>query len=861
LTTNRESEYYEYGTEIAMKIRFRLSSAQICQKALNLYSAPAMDKKVVVVSHVKGKHRRRRINMIFRDGGRGKINGVNWAPANLCLIPLIFMLASFYACAPSVNEPGTWDHLLERQHQELLDTAKSIDRLASDLPERLANLEKRLYLLRSRFEIVMLYFDLRSGNPLLLRDLMDVLGWFERRAKRLISPFKQEKTSVDRLVESLTDLSRKLKQEGHPMAEKARPDREAKVKAYLKDLTSLQVRLQPISLRLNRGFETVEGFMEVLKKNRTQIEQESSRALETHLLKRVPGFFSATAWSTGFNSARKWTSRFGIYLLEPIDLKGLGWWIFLSKIVLFSLALIGMSAIFLKRIRKRSELLSGDVRLAPFFLCCSISAGAMLAISATGLFPSSFFSTAITAILVYGFISLSKNLRRLLFPDHSFELHSLIPLWAAVSAASLFEALHLPEETFIPVWSFWLLVLFWYYARTGIKRKGWANVPRIILAASMPILAMMAFLGWGYLSVLLGMLLLLFNLNFRLARCISAGLGRIGLPWHHKKSASKSSATTQVRGLGFPLIFLTLILLSLAWIFLFMGGGSLFLEVIRYRVGWKNFTFSINRVICIFSLMFAVRAGIALARSGLSRLPERYRDLDAGSVQSLDTIVTYVLWSVFALATLGLMGLSFRNLAVIAGGLSVGLGFGLQNIVNNFIGGLILLFGRSIQPGDLVEIDNIRGQVQKVTIRNTLVKSFSGATIFVPNSLLISQKMTNWSHTDRRYRQEIKIGVAYGSNVEKVTELLLLAAKQSAKVLDRPPPRVRFLDFGDNTLVFSLRLWIKGWGDRYADSEVRYHIDRIFRENNIEISFPQLDLHIRSAEGLKDLQENNSQKT
>lgn len=250
--------------------------------------------------------------------------------------------------------------------------------------------------------------------------------------------------------------------------------------------------------------------------------------------------------------------------------------------------------------------------------------------------------------------------------------------------------------------------------------------------------------------------------------------------------------------------------------------------------------------------MFLVRAGITLARSALAKLPDRHKDMDSGSIQSLDTIVTYVFWSVFTLTTLGLLGLSFRNLAVIAGGLSVGLGFGLQNIVNNFIGGLILLFGRSIQPGDLLEIDDIRGHVRKVTIRNTLVKAFSGATIFVPNSLLISQKMTNWSHADRRYRQEIKIGVAYGSDVEKVTDLLLTAAKQSDKVLNLPPPRVRFLDFGDNTLVFSLRVWIKGWSDRYADSEVRYHIDRIFRENNIEISFPQLDLHIRSAEGLKN---------
>ena len=797
--------------------------------------------------------------MTVRDGRRKKICGVSRAPVSLCLISLILLLTSLYACTSSVNEPGTWDHLLERQHQELLETTKAIDRLASNLPRRLENLQKRLYLLRSRFEILMLYFDLRSGNPLLLRDLMDVLGWFESRAKRLISPFKQEKTSVDRMMESLKDLSRKLTQEGHAMAQTAGTDRDAKAKTYLKDVASLRAKLHPISLSLNRGLETVEGFIGGLKKDQAQIEHETSRALQTHLVKRGADFFSPAAWSTGFTSGLKWVSRFNIYLLEPIDLKGLGWWMFFSKIVFFSLFLMGMSAIFLKRMRKRSELLSYDVRLAPFFLCCSIGAGSMLAISATGLFPSSFFSTAITAVLVYGFISLSKNLRRFLFPDHSFDPHSLTPLWAAVTTASLFETLHLPEESFIPLWSIWLLVLSWYYARTGIKREGLASVPRTILVASMPILAMMAFLGWGYLSVLLGMLLLLFNLNVRLARCISTGLGRIGLSLHHKKSASKPLAVSEVKSLGFPLIFLTLMLLSLAWVFLFMGGWSLFLEVIRYRVGWKTFTFSINRVICIFSLLLAVRAGIALVRSGLTKLPERYRDLDAGTVQSLDTIVTYVFWSIFVLATLGLLGLSFRNLAVIAGGLSVGLGFGLQNIVNNFIGGLILLFGRSIQPGDLVEIDNIRGQVRKVTIRNTLVKTFSGATIFVPNSLLISQKMTNWSHTDRRYRQEIKIGVAYGSNVEKVTELLLLAAKQSAKVLDRPPPRVRFLDFGNNTLVFSLRLWIKGWGDRYADSEVRYHIDRIFRENNIEISFPQLDLHIRSAQGLKDFQQDGSE--
>jgi potassium efflux system protein len=789
--------------------------------------------------------------MNFREAGPGRKTVLSQACANFCFMVLILLLISLYACGPAVSDPDSWDELLKRQHQELVETSKSVDQLISKLPDRLSNLQKHLYLLRSRFEKLMLYFNLRSGNPLVLRDILDVLGWFERETNRLILPFKQEKAAIARQMENLTDLSHKFKQEGSPI-QNLGPQMQVKVKAYLKDLASLQAKLQPLSLNLTQGMDAAGAFILLLKKDQEQIEHESNRVLKSHLLKRTLSFFSAQAWLSGVGSAQKWTSRFGVYLLEPISLKGMGWAMFISKMAFFSLLLLGLSLVLLKRTGHRFESLN-RMQLFPFLLCFAASAGILLGVSSTGLFPSAFFSTVVTVILVYGLISLSRTLRHHFFPGSVSEPHRLVPLWAAVSICILLESLHIPEETFIPIWSLWLLILLGGYIRDKTVKQGWAKLSRGFLIGAMPILALLALLGWGYLSVLLGMLVLLLSLNVRLAKVFSAGLGRIVTHWQRIRKTSDSNEAEPVGALGFPIIFLTLLLSSVAWIFIFVGGGSLFMEVIRYRVGWDQFTFSIYRVICIFSLMFAVRAGIALARSSLAKLPERRPEMDSGSVQSLDTIVTYALWSLFALTTLGLLGLSFRNLAVIAGGLSVGLGFGLQNIVNNFIGGLILLSGRSIQPGDLVEIDNIRGHVRKVTIRNTLVKAFSGATIFVPNSLLISQKMINYSHADRRYRQEIKIGVAYGSDVEKVTDLLLTAAKQSGKVLDRPPPRVRFLDFGDNTLVFSLRLWIKGWVDRYADSEVRYHIDRIFKENDIEISFPQLDLHIRSAEGLDNL--------
>ncbi len=760
------------------------------------------------------------------------------------------LLLFLFACGPATKDPGSWDQLLKQQHRELVATSKAVDQLISELPDRLSALQKNLYLLKSRFERLMLYFNLRSGNPLVLRDILGVLDWFERETNRLVSPFRQEKAAIDRQMKNLEDLAHKLKQEKNLLL-MTDPPMQGKIRDYLDDQAALQGKLEPLSLRLSEGMKAGDEFQALLKKDKAEIENESNRVLQTHLLKRAPGFFSAPAWFSSVAFAEKWASQFGIYLLEPIDLKGIGWTMFISKIALFSMLLLAVFLTLLKRMEKRFQSLK-SVHLIPFFLCLGISLGTLLGISSTGLFPSSFFSTAFTVILVYGLLSLSENLRRHLFQGEASELHSLIPLWTAVSFCALLEALHIPEEVFIPFWSAALLIICWVYSRDKSEREGWPAMSKTLLMIALPALALMALLGWGYLSVLLGMLLLLFSLNFRLAKCCSGGLQRISTHWRKNSPVLDSDSAVHARGLGFPLILLILLLSSLAWTFIFVGGGSLFMEAIRYRVGWDNFTFSIYRIVCIFFLLFVIRAGITLARSALAKLPDRRRDLDQGSVQSLDTIVTYVLWSIFVLISLGILGVSFRNLAVVAGGLSVGLGFGMQNIVNNFIGGLILLFGRSIQPGDLLEIDDIRGHVRKVTIRNTMVKAFSGATIFVPNSLLISQKMINWSHGDRRYRQEIKVGVAYGSDVQKVTDLLLDAAKASTKVLDRPPPRVRFLDFGDSTLVFSLRLWIKGWSDRYADSEVRYHIDRIFKENNIEISFPQMDLHVRTAEGLKE---------
>jgi small-conductance mechanosensitive channel len=218
-------------------------------------------------------------------------------------------------------------------------------------------------------------------------------------------------------------------------------------------------------------------------------------------------------------------------------------------------------------------------------------------------------------------------------------------------------------------------------------------------------------------------------------------------------------------------------------------------------------------------------------------------------VASLRTLLTYFVWSVYIVTALALIGLDLTSLTVVAGGLSVGIGFGLQSIVNNFISGLILLFGRSIQPGDIIQAGDLWAEVKQVNIRSTEVETFDRASILIPNSQLIGERIVNWTHRDKTLRRRISVGVAYGSDIDVVRRLLLQVALAHQHVLKSPEPFVRFSDFGSGSLEFTLYFYASidyGW---MAESEIRFDIERIFRENGIVIAFPQRDIHIRSIRG------------
>lgn len=295
--------------------------------------------------------------------------------------------------------------------------------------------------------------------------------------------------------------------------------------------------------------------------------------------------------------------------------------------------------------------------------------------------------------------------------------------------------------------------------------------------------------------------------------------------------------------------------LAFAHVLLLVWGASPEALEVLYGYFFNGFAIgSLNVIparIVVAILMFA--GLLAFSRWVSKRLEGRWlvgSRMERGSREALVTVSGYIGVAIAILVALSVAGVQFTNLAIIAGALSVGIGFGMQNIVNNFVSGLILLFERPVKTGDWIIVGDTEGYVKRISIRSTLIQTFDRADVIVPNSELISGQVTNWMLYDPRGRVRVPIGVAYGTDTTLVKDILLKIAEEHPKVISdgtAPEPKVLFMTFGDSSLNFELRAFIKNIDERLQVlSDFNFAIDAAFREHGIEIPFPQRDLHVRS---------------
>lgn len=231
-----------------------------------------------------------------------------------------------------------------------------------------------------------------------------------------------------------------------------------------------------------------------------------------------------------------------------------------------------------------------------------------------------------------------------------------------------------------------------------------------------------------------------------------------------------------------------------------------------------------------------------------NKILKRY-NIAPGNRQTISTMVKYILILLGLFFILQNSGIDLSALGFLAGAIGVGIGFGLQNITNNFISGLIILFEQPIKVGDRIEVGDINGDVIKISARSTMVVTNDNITIIVPNSQFIDNQVINWSHSDRMVRFNIPVGVSYKEDPQRVKQILLDVSARNEGVLKKPETEVLFEEYGDSSINFNLRVWTSEYINRpkILKSQLYFEIFKQFKAHHIEIPFPQRDLHLRTG--------------
>lgn len=476
----------------------------------------------------------------------------------------------------------------------------------------------------------------------------------------------------------------------------------------------------------------------------------------------------------------------------------------------------------------------------------------------------------IIAMSASGFVLLDRRTREgILFVVGAFTLTSLLAAHLAVVS--------LPEARI------WLLgiegvaVLLFASRMMTFPGEGWNGwwrqflvlVSKAWLIASVLGLVLWA-LGFDWASgILIGATsrLMLVTVAYRVAYDVLGGFARV------MSRTSLANRLLIVRRdselLVERFLWVLRLLFLLAWVQQALRGytlaaplGELVSEVVEKKLEVGSLSITVGDILALsVGILLAVYAS-RLTRYLLDEEVLPRTKFSVGSRATVTASARYVVLGVGLFMALAAVGFELDKLTILVSALGVGIGFGLQNIVQNFVAGIILIFEQPIKVSDRVEVGGLLGTVTKVGFRASTVKTFQGAEVIVPNSQFVADQVINWSLSDDLRRVEVEVGVKYGTDPQTVLDILLQAAKGHEKILDWPEPDSIFVAFGESSLDFQLRAWTaEGGAWLNIRSDISVEVNRLLAEAGIEIPFPQRDLHVRSIESAVDVKVGTPQKS
>ena len=738
------------------------------------------------------------------------------------------------------------------------DDLSALNQEAKTLQEKAeaqaAPLTEQVQVARAQFARLTTLFQASRGHPTEQMTLVQQMRGLHSRLKRAVDPLEDIAASINlRLDEvaqikgDLDNVYRSNAAEGIDLQGSSEAGSEG-LKTYSNSLTQTRTQLHAVSARLERILTPARAALERMDTSVAEIEGSLIGIWEAYYL--TPSANTLDALTSSPTLLADWLVSLDSRMAFAYPQDFSGW---LRALLIFAAAAFVMAGLGFLGYRGAANLPEHWRKACERALCgpwMSVAFGLSMLLASGNQYGGTYFAFVLVGalILISGIAGLTWRLRVAVVPTLENKPSPLRRLFIPAAIGVLMLLSDLPTRVLGIVWGFSMLIFLIRIYIINKRSKASARLPfleRLTYGGAFYFgLASLIVAGSGYarLSILVFMLL------FALASIITLGNALTGLLNILAENAFgrdvKPVRLAIAQSLAIPLAWLLSLLCTIPWIWTVPGAQYLIQTILvaNYTVGEASFDFS--RIIFIALLFFLFRAFVGLGKASLDHLPERIPTVEKGVIPPLRTMVTYGSWVVFALICLGLLGVNFTSLAVVAGGLSVGIGFGMQNLFNNLVSGLMLIFGRTILVGDYVLIGGVEGTVKAISIRSTTIETPDQSLVYVPNSNIMAGQFSNVTRGTRKVRRTIDVGVAYGSDTKQVSNILLAVAKQHVHVLNPPEPYVYFTNFADSALNFTLYVFIDDFNNAGRTvSDLRFAIEHAFNEHGIDIPFPQLTLH------------------
>lgn len=770
---------------------------------------------------------------------------MKWFLCTLCFIFLLITPASVWAEQADLVAPASASTDEAKEKLRIQDTQrlKGLSVLEAEMnsmlkagTEKLVTIRKEMADYRAAYQQIILSQGIAGASPIGFHELYTRLADLNRKLQKITDSLEDLRDQVEAQAESMTISRTEL---DFKALERQTPELARNFENYLDRLQKLQKALEDKLAVTKRRLAAASKLSERTSRLTARMERDLLGKWENFFFTRKDPFFSPEFWQHPFSPTDWFSLRLPVW---QVRLKSatdkLGGKVLFSSTLFLLMTILGL--LIGKRFFPKPEHRSVMQSLAIGWIITS--AGIAILFTDDHFFPETTGVASILGATIFSFGTMwSGYLIRKNFGEYSKPSNT--PLILLFIGGSLIVVLGMPEKLAIPLWIL-LAAIVSVVMKCRVSCSS-ERLTRHVWFWFLILLALVAIMGYGRLAAFGGMLLFIGYYTYTIAMagiclvsCVVSRLPETGLYPFVRALAM---------GISSPLIWTASFAVSAFWIYDFFGAG-VFKATAALNLGWQGVTLQVLNIIIIIALFFLTRAAVVVAQTYVNRIGKGWPRSKRGTMDSLKTIAAYVFWALFGVLALGTLGVNLTSLTVIAGGLSVGIGFGMQTIFNNFVGGLILLFGGSLQQGDIIQVGELWCIVKKINIRTTVVQTFENATIIIPNADLVSTQVTNWTKNNPTLRRDIIVGVAYGTDTELVKNTLLEVAEAHPRIQKNPAPWVMFSDFGDSSLTFTLRVSIDDIDYALATaSDLRYEIDKAFRMKNIEIAFPQLDIHVRSV--------------